>query len=241
LGEMPYTEFVGDDEDLSLYANQKELVRSVHALGLPVVGVFIEGRPRTFDDIEPLMDAIVMAYLPGDYGGPAIAQVLDGSYNPSGRLPFTWPRHPSAHLTYDHKYTETRRPKASSGGFDPQYTFGHGLSYTQVEYGNLVLSDSIYHIGDTLYGSVDITNTGSRTVNELILVFSQDHVASITPSVNRLREYDRVFIGAGEKISYDLKLPVSALSFVHRDLSSRVEPGAFTLSVANCLAGFKIE
>jgi len=241
LGEMPYTEFVGDDEDLSLYANQKELVRSVHALGLPVVGVFIEGRPRTFDDIEPLMDAIVMAYLPGDYGGPAIAQVLDGSYNPSGRLPFTWPRHPSAHLTYDHKYTETRRPKASSGGFDPQYTFGHGLSYTQVEYGNLVLSDSIYHIGDTLYGSVDITNTGSRTVNELILVFSQDHVASITPSVNRLREYDRVFIGAGEKISYDLKLPVSALSFVHRDLSSQVEPGAFTLIVANSHADFKIE
>jgi len=241
LGEMPYTEFVGDDEDLSLYANQKELVRSVHALGIPIVGVFIEGRPRTFDDIEPLMDAIVMAYLPGDYGGNAIAQVLYGSYNPSGRLPFTWPRHPSSHLTYDHKHTETRRPKASSGGFDPQYTFGHGLSYSQVEYGPLVLSDSIYHLGDTIFGTVDISNTGDRTMNELVQVFSQDHVASITPSVNRLRDYERVIIGARETTSYNLKLPVSTLSFVHKDLSSRVEPGAFTLIVANSHAELKIE
>ena len=240
LGEMPYTEFVGNDEDLSLFSNQKELVRTIHALNVPIVGVFIEGRPRTFADIEPLMDAVVMAYLPGDYGGQAIAQVLDGSYNPSGRLPFTWPRNPSAHLTYDHKHADRFEPD-SSGGFYPQYPFGHGLSYTTVEYSNFSLKDSIYHLGDTIRGTVEISNTGERTVNELVLVFAQDHVASITPSVRRLRDFKRVYVGPGETVTYDLNLPISDLSFVHRDLKDRVEPGAFTLVINETTADFKVE
>jgi beta-glucosidase len=240
LGEMPYTEFVGNDEDLSLFSNQKELVRTIHALNVPIVGVFIEGRPRTFADIEPLMDAVVMAYLPGDYGGQAIAQVLDGSYNPSGRLPFTWPRHPSAHLTYDHKHADRFEPD-SSGGFYPQYPFGHGLSYTTVEYSNFSLKDSIYHLGDTIRGTVEISNAGERTANELVLVFAQDHVASITPSVRRLRDFKRVYVGPGETVTYDLKLPISDLSFVHRDLKDRVEPGAFTLVINETTADFKVE
>ena len=241
LGEMPYTEFVGNDEDLSLFSNQKELVRAVHALNVPIIGVFIEGRPRTFADIEPLMDAVVMAYLPGDYGGQAIAQVLDGSYNPSGRLPFTWPRYPSSHLTYDYKFAERGNPGSSSGGYNPQYPFGHGLSYSSVEYSNFSLVDSTFSVGDSIRGTIDITNTGDRTVNELVLVYAQDHVASITPSVQRLRDFDRVFIGPGETVSHGINLPVSALSFVHTDLVSRVEPGAFTLKIADESASFRIQ
>lgn len=241
LGEMPYTEFVGNLEDLSLFENQKALVRSIHALGVPIVGVFIEGRPRTFADIEPLMDAIVMAYLPGDYGGQAIAQVLDGSYNPSGRLPFTWPRYPSSHMTYDYKYAERANPGDSTGGFNPQFSFGHGLSYSEVEYSDLRLDQVSYSEGDTITGSVSITNTGDRTVNELVLVYGQDRVASITPSVRRLRDFDRVFVGRGETVTYDLKVPVSALSFVHTDLVSRVERGAFTLHVGGLGVDFEIE
>ena len=241
LGEMPYTEFVGNDEDLSLFSNQKELVRAVHALNVPIIGVFIEGRPRTFADIEPLMDAVVMAYLPGDYGGQAIAQVLDGSYNPSGRLPFTWPRYPSSHLTYDYKFAERGNPGSSSGGYNPQYPFGHGLSYSSVEYSNFSLVDSTFSVGDSIRGTIDITNTGDRTVNELVLVYAQDHVASITPSVQRLRDFDRVFIGPGETVSHSINLPVSALSFVHTDLVSRVEPGAFTLKIADESASFRIQ
>ena len=240
LGEMPYTEFVGNDEDLSLFTNQKELVRAIHALKVPIIGVFIEGRPRTFNDIEPLMDAVVMAYLPGDYGGQAIAQVLDGAYNPSGRLPFTWPRHPSAHLTYDHKHADRFEPD-SSGGFNPQYPFGHGLSYTTVEYSNFSLTDSIYHMGDTIRGTIDITNTGERTANELVLVYAQDHVASITPSVKRLRDFGRVFVGRDETVRYTVKVPVSALSFVHMDFVDRVEPGDFTFHVADATVDFQIE
>jgi len=241
LGEMPYTEFVGNDEDLSLFSNQKELVRAIHALNVPIVSVFIEGRPRTFNDIEPLMDAVVMAYLPGDYGGQAIAQVLDGSYNPSGRLPFTWPRYPSSHMTYDYKFAERANPGSSTGGYNPQYPFGHGLSYTTVEYSNFSVTDSIYHVGDTIRGSIDITNTGERTANELVLVYAQDHVASITPSVKRLRDFGRVFVGRGETVRHTIEVPVSALSFVHMDLIDRVEPGDFTFMVANATADFSIE
>lgn len=241
LGEMPYTEFMGNDEDLSLFGNQKELVRAVHALNVPIIGVFIEGRPRTFDDIEPLMDAVVMAYLPGDYGGQAIAQVLDGSYNPTGRLPFTWPRHPSSYMTYDYKFAERGNPGSSSGGYNPQYAFGHGLSYTSIEYSNFSLVDSTFSMSDTIRGTIDITNTGERTANELVLVFAQDHVASITPSVQRLRDFDRVFVGPGDKVSHGIELPVSALSFVHTDLVRRVEPGAFTLIIADESATFRIQ
>lgn len=241
LGEMPYTEFVGNDEDLSLFSNQKELVRAIHALNVPIVGVFIEGRPRTFNDIEPLMDAVVMAYLPGDYGGQAIAQVLDGSYNPSGRLPFTWPRYPSSHMTYDYKFAERANPGSSTGGYNPQYPFGHGLSYTTVEYSNFSVTDSIYHVGDTIRGSIDITNTGERTANELVLLYAQDHVASITPSVKRLRDFGRVFVGRGETVRHTIEVPVSALSFVHMDLIDRVEPGAFTFLIADESASFRIQ
>ncbi len=152
----------------------------------------------------------------------------------------TWPRHPSSHLTYDHKHSDRFEPD-SSGGFYPQYPFGHGLSYTAVEYSNFSLTDSIYHVGDTIRGSIDITNTGDRTANELVLVFSQDHVASITPSVRRLRDFERVFIGPDETVTYDLSLPISALSFVHRDFVDRVEPGDFTFIVADATAEFKIE
>lgn len=233
LGEMPYTELVGNDEDLSLYANQKELVRALYKTGVPLVGVFIEGRPRTFDDIEPLMDAIVMAYLPGDYGAQAIAQVLDGSYNPSGRLPFTWPRHPSSHTTYDHKHTERIHVDFSENGFNPQYAFGHGLSYSEVVTTALSTDRSVYNLGDTVRVNVTLENTGDRTTNELVLLFSQDRVASITPSVDRLEDFTRSFLGAGETVQVEFELPVSELSFINAELNRVVEPGAFGIRVKN--------
>lgn len=231
LGEMPYTELPGNDEDLSLYANQKALVRAVHAAGFPVVGVFIEGRPRTFNDVEPMMDGIVMAYLPGDYGADAIAQVLEGSYNPSGRLPFTWPRHPSAHLTYDHKYTEQIHTDFSLTAFNPQFKFGHGLSYSPVSTAELRVDKTEYALEDTIRVSVKVTNSGDRTTNELILLFSQDRVASITPSVDRLRAYQRTLVGAGETVSVSFELPVTELSFINKNLQPVVEPGVFGLRV----------
>lgn len=233
LGEMPYTEIVGNIDDIALFENQKDLVRAVHALGIPVVGVFIEGRPRAFDDIEPLLDAIVMAYIPGDYGADAIAQVLDGSHNPSGRLPFTWPRHTSAHLTYDHKHTERIHSDFSMNGFNPQYPFGFGLSYSPVEFSGLKTDRSDYGMDDVIEITVNLTNGGNRSTNELVAVFSQDKVASITPSVDRLRHFQRVTIGAGETKAVTAKIAVAELGFINRDNVYAVEPGAFGIRVGN--------
>lgn len=231
LGEMPYTEFVGNIEDLSLYPNQKSLVRALYNTGVPVIGVFIEGRPRTFDDIEPLMDGIVMAYLPGDYGAQAIAQVLDGSYNPSGHLPFTWPRNPSAHLTYDHKHTERVHADSTINAFNPQYEFGHGLSYGAVQTSGLSVDKKVYALSDTISVELDLSNTGPHSTNALVLLFSQDQVASITPSVDRLEDFQRHVVGSGETVHVEFELPVSNLTFVNSDLERVVEPGTFGLRV----------
>ena len=130
LGEMPYTEFIGNIEDLALFGNQQDLVKALHKAGTPVVGVYLGGRPRTFAETDAVLDALVMAYLPGDYGARAIADVLSGAFNPSGRLPFTWPRHASAHLTHDRKHTESIHDSSKTDAFHPLYPFGHGLSYS---------------------------------------------------------------------------------------------------------------
>ena len=240
LGEMPYTEMPGNEEDLALYPNQKALVRAIHQTGVSIIGVFIEGRPRTFNDVEPLMDAIVMAYLPGDFGGDAIAQVLEGSYNPSGRLPFTWPRHPSSHLTYDHKHTEEISADSSTNAFNPQYQFGHGLSYSSVEVTELRLDQTAYAMSDTIHLMVLLTNMGNRSTNELVCVFSQDSVASITPSVDRLRYFDRVMVGPHESMTLNASLPVEDLSFINADLQEVVEPGAFSLRVGSKTIAFNV-
>lgn len=240
LGEMPYTEFVGNIEDLSLFENQKDLVRALYQTGIPIVGVFIQGRPRTFEDIEPLMDAIVMAYLPGDFGAIAIAQVLDGSYNPSGRLPFTWPRYPSSHITYDHKYTDRVALDSSMSAFNPLYEFGHGLSYSEVVTTALSTDRSQYNTGDTVHVTVTLENKGDRSTNELVLLYSQDRVASITPSVDRLEDFTRSFVGAGETVQVEFKLPVSELSFINAELERIVEPGMFGIRVKNQMAEISI-
>ena len=241
LGEMPYTEIVGNDQDLSLFANQKALVRAVHETGIPVIAVFIEGRPRTFSDVEPMMDAVVMAYLPGDYGADAIVQVLDGSFNPAGRLPFTWPRFPSGHMTYDHKYTEQIDTHFGADAFQPQYRFGDGLSYSQVEYSKLSSDKMIYGMTDVMNFSVQLTNRSNRSTVEIVHLFSQDSVASVTPSVDRLRAFKRVVIEANESVQVDFQVAVHDLAFVNRDMQRVVEPGSFGIRIKDDVIGIHVK
>jgi beta-glucosidase len=237
LGEMPYTEIVGNINDLSLFANQKELVRAVHATGTPIVAVFIEGRPRTFNDVEPFMDAVVMAYLPGDYGADAIAQVLDGSFNPTGRLPFSWPRYASSHVTYDHKYTEQIDSKFGVNAFNPQFRFGDGLSYSEVVYSNLQSDQSAYGLKDTMEFTVTLSNPSNRLTTEVVHLYSQDSVATITPSVDRLRAFQRVTLEPSQTKEIRFELVVQDLSFVNRSLNRVVEPGSFGIRVKDEVVG----
>ena len=166
LGEMPYTEFMGNIGDLRLADNQLDLVRAVRATGTPVVAVFVEGRPRTFSQVEPDLDGVVMAYLAGDFAGPAIAKVLRGAHNPSGKLPFSWPREASSHTTYDRKHTEKHYSAR------PQYAFGSGLSYSPVQTTAIrLLNEGKVVLGDTLRIEVDLENKGDRPTMEVVMVF----------------------------------------------------------------------
>ena len=242
LGEMPYTELVGNIGDLRLPDNQLDLVREVSATGTQVVAVFVEGRPRTFSQVEGDLDAVVMAYLPGDFGATAIAQVLSGAFNPSGRLPFTWPQEASSHVTYDRKGTEDVNVDFYMTGFQPQYAFGHGLNYSEVVTTGLrILNEGEVVLGDDLRVEVTLENKGNRTSTEVVMLFAQDRVASITPSVDKLKAYKRVFVDAGATNTVELSVPTADLGFIGLDHSYVVEPGTFGLRVKDQTTEFELK
>lgn len=242
LGEMPYTELVGNIGDLRLPDNQLSLVEEVAATGTQVVGVFVEGRPRTYSQVEDHMEAAVMAYLPGDFGAQAIAQVLSGAYNPSGRLPFTWPREASSHVTYDRKGTENVGTDFEMDAFQPQHAFGHGLSYSPVvTTGLTLLNEGDIHLGDDLVVEATLHNTGDRTSTEVVMLFAQDRVASITPSEDKLKAYKRVFVDAGATKRVQLRVPTTDLGFIGQDLTYVIEPGVFGLRVQDQTLEFELK
>lgn len=241
LGEMPYTEMVGNIGDLRLPDNQLRLVEEVAATGTQVVGVFIEGRPRTFSQVEGDMEAVVMAYLPGDFGAQAIARALSGAYNPSGRLPFTWPREASSHVTYDLKGTENLGADLEMNAFQPQYEFGHGLSYSPViTTGLRLLNEGDIVMGDELEVEVTLQNTGERTSTEVVMLFAQDRVASITPPVDKLKAYKRIFVDAGATSTTTLRVSTKELGFIGLDQEYIVEPGVFGLRVQDQTLEFEL-
>jgi beta-glucosidase len=231
LGEVPCTEKPGDIEDLNLPEAQKELVKQLSKLNKPMVFALVFNRPRVISDIEPCADAIINCYLPGDFGGDALASILFGETNPSGKLPFTYPRYTGSLVPYDHKYTETLDKSFGRDAFNPQWKFGFGLSYSQFEYSNLAINDGILSATDTLVVSVELSNISKRDGLEVVQVFVTDEVATITPSVKRLRAYDKVMVPAGESIVVELELPISELAFVNTANEWVVEPGSFTLLV----------
>ena len=236
LGEMPYTEFVGNVEDIELFDNQQDLVHAIHTQGVPVIGVYVGGRPRTMYGIEAMLDAFVMAYLPGDYGARAIADVLSGAFNPSGRLPFTWSCHPSSHLTHDLKHTELE-----GDGFKPLFAFGDGLSYATVNTTDLtMLGGDTARVGETVTVEVTLENTGNRSSTETIILYSQDRVASITPSVDELAAYKQVVVPAGATTTVALDVPTETLGFIGRNNTYIIEPGTFGLRVKNQSIDFEL-
>lgn len=241
LGEMPYTEFKGNIEDLALFENQQLLAQALKATGTQVIGVYIGGRPRTMADTDAILDAFVMAYLPGDYGARAIADVLSGDFNPSGRLPITWPRHASAHLTHDRKHTENDSIGDTEALWQPLYPFGHGLSYSTVSTTGLtLLNGTSVSLGDTLEVAVSLRNEGARSSTETVILYSQDRVASITPAVDELKAFEQVVVPAGTTMEVTLRVPTTDLGFIGRDLRYTIEPGVFGLRVANHTTEFTL-
>jgi len=237
LGEKPSTEKVGDIDALTMPDNQQQLVGLLKSTGKPVVLVLVENRPLIVNDIEPLCDAIVLAYEPGDYGGLALANIIYGKVNPSGKLPFTYPRHEASLLWYDHKHTETLDQTFGRKAFNPQWEFGYGLSYTTFQYSNLKISNDTLSTGN-LQISVDVTNTGTITGKEVVQLYIADRYASITPSVKRLRGFEKVEIKPGATHIVTFTISAKDLAFVGRDEKWISEAGWFDIMLGSEKSSF---
>ncbi len=234
VGENTYCETPGNMDDLNLSAKQKKLVNGLIAMGKPVVLVLNEGRPRLIGDLEPYVKAVVHVMLPSNFGGDALAALLSGDENFSGKLPFTYSKHINALHTYDYKVSERRETMGGSYNYDAvmdvQWPFGYGLSYTSYAYSNLQVSATDFGTEDTLQLSIDVTNTGARAGKEAVLLYSSDLVASLIPDVKRLRGFEKVSLNPGETKTVRFELPASALAFVGADGKWRLEAGDFRLS-----------
>lgn len=233
LGETPYAEVFGNIDDLTLHPSQLELVRRLKASGKPLVLVLTQGRPRIISQIEKSVDAIVLAYLPGDQGGRAIADVLLGDANPSGKLPYTYPIGPNALIPYDHR-------RAEAYAFRALYPFGWGLSYTNFAYSDLVVTPQRLGPQETLNVSVKVHNTGKRTGAEVVQLFTSDHFASVGPAVKRLRAFEKVTLAPGQAATVTFALTAQDLAFVDAANRRIAEAGDFTVTVGGLSAPFTL-
>ncbi|MCM1347020.1 MAG: glycoside hydrolase family 3 C-terminal domain-containing protein [Bacteroides sp.] len=235
VGENSYCETPGNITDLTLSRKQRMLVEALAEKGKPLVLVLNEGRPRIISDIEPLAKAIVHTFLPGNYGGDALARLMAGDTDFSGRMPYTYPRTTGSIATYDYKPCENMGQMDGNYNYDAvmdvQYPFGYGLSYTTFAYSNLMVDKDSFTATDTLTFSVDVTNTGDRRGKEAVLLFVSDLVASTTPDTRRLRAFEKVELESGETKNVKLKLAGADLAFVGNDNRWRLEAGNFRACV----------
>lgn len=235
IGENSYCETPGNINDLNLSSNQKELVKRLAKTGKPIVMVLNEGRPRIINDIEPLAKAVVDIMLPGNYGGDALASLIAGKENFSGRLPFTYSKYVNSLHTYDYKVSENVQTMGGLYNYDAtmdvQWPFGAGLSYTSFEYSDLKsVSPVQFNAGDLLSFEVTVKNTGNVKGKESVLLFSSDIVASKVPDVKRLRQFTKVELNPGESKTVRLEFPAHELAFVGNDGKWRLEKGEFRIA-----------
>lgn len=237
IGENSYTETPGNLTDLWLSENQRNLVKALAQTGKPVILVLNEGRPRLIADIEPLAQGIINILIPGNMGGDALANLVSGKANFSGKMPYTYPKEINSLANYDFKKSE--EVGTMEGAYDynakitQQWGFGYGLSYTSYKYSNLKVSQSDFRHGDIIKVSVDVKNTGKVAGKESVLLFSSDLIASIVPDGRRLRAFDKVELQPGETKTVTFELKADDLAFVGWNGKWRLEEGDFKLMIAD--------
>ena len=241
LGEGSYCETPGNITDLTIGAPQIKLAEALKATGKPIVLVLVEGRPRIINQIADDMNAIVLAYNPSHEGGTAIADVLFGDVNPSGKLPFTYPRTPNGLINYEHKPFETENTSFGNLAFNPQFSFGDGLSYTTFTYSDLRIGKQTISANEELPVSVVVRNAGNRAGKEAVLVYVSDLVSSISPPGKRLRRFAKVNLQPGESKTLNFKLRREDLSFIGADNKPVVEPGEFEVRIAGLTQKFTVK
>ena len=245
IGENSYTETPGNLTDLWLSENQRNLVKALAQTGKPVILVLNEGRPRLIADIEPLAQGIINILIPGNMGGDALANLVSGKSNFSGKMPYTYPKEINSLANYDFKKSE--EVGTMEGAYDynakitQQWGFGHGLSYTSYKYSNLKVSQSDFCHGDIIKVSVDVKNTGKVAGKESVLLFSSDLIASMVPDGRRLRAFDKIELQPGETKTVTFNLNADDLAFVGYDGKWVLEEGDFKLMIADQSADIHCE
>ena len=245
LGENAYAESPGIIPDLVLPENQLALARAAAGTGKPVILVLSEGRPRYITSVEPSMQAILLAYWSGKKSAEAIADVLTGDYNPDGILPYSYPRSMGEMVLYDRKHSEDVREIFNANmtwdGYHPLFPFGWGLSYTQFEYGEISLSSKILKGAAKLRVSITVKNSGSRDGKHTVELYSHDQYASITPSMKRLRAFQKISLKAGESQTVNFTIDRNDLAFVNAKLKTVTEAGDFDLMIGDQKVSFTYE
>jgi beta-glucosidase len=227
LGEKPYTETAGNIDDLTLDDAQLVLTEQIIKTGKPVILVMVEGRPRVINRIVDGVSGILMAYLPGMEGGRAISNILFGDANPSGKLPFSYPKHPNSIVPYDHLNME----EAAGNVYEPQYPFGFGLSYTDFEYTDLKLSTDQLTSGQSVSASVTVKNIGGVPGRESVQLYLNQSYASVARPVRQIKGFTKVNLAPGEAREVTLTLLPSDLSFIGRDNKRVIESGEFHVMI----------
>jgi beta-glucosidase len=245
---------LGEHQDMSAEARnrtsldlpgvQPQLLQQVQATGKPLVVVLMNGRPLSVPWLDEHVPAIVEAWYLGVQMGPAVADVLFGDINPSGKLPVTFPRTVGqVPLYYNH--TNTGRPPSERERYTskyidvpwtPLYPFGHGLSYTTFTYSNLRLSAARKRASEPLTVQVDVANSGTRAGDEVVQLYIRDDVASVTRPVRELRGFERISLQPGQTRSVSFRLDPDDLAFYDQRLRRVVEPGTFTVWVGTSSA-----
>ncbi|MBO5903691.1 MAG: glycoside hydrolase family 3 C-terminal domain-containing protein [Tidjanibacter sp.] len=234
LGENSYCETPGNLKEMAISENQQALAKALAATGKPIILVLNEGRNRIIRSFVDEMDAVLHTFLPGTEGGRALASIIYGDVNPSGKLPHSYPKYSNAMTTYDHKVSESVGTMQGAYDYDAvvdlQWAFGYGLSYTTFAYSNLkVLEGAEFAAGDTVRISVDVTNTGKRAGKESVLLFINDDVASIVPDGRRLRDFDKIELQPGETKTVIFEVAAEELAFAKNDANWYLEEGTYTV------------
>ena len=243
IGENSYCETPGNLADLAISENQRNLVKALATTGKPIVLVINGGRPRIISDIEPLADGVINILLPGNYGGDALANILAGDANPSAKMPYTYPRNQAELTTYDYRVSEEMDKMEGAYDYDAvisvQWPFGYGLSYTTFDYRNLRVNKDTFTENEKLEFTIDVTNTGKIAGKEIVMLFSSDLVASLTPENRRLRAFKKVELQPGETKTVTLTIKGRDLAFVGADGKWILEKGDFRMQVGNQVLNIK--
>ena len=239
LGELPSTEKPGDIHSLNLDEEQLELARLANKSGKTVVLVLLEGRPRIIRPITEDAGAIVQCYLPGDFGADALIKLLYGEENFSGKLPYTYPKYDGVIEFYDHPSSVDRSKSGDFSAYDPQWDFGFGLSYSNVEYSNLKVADSILSKHDSLRITVNVKNIGDKAMKETVQMFVSDNYASLIPAGKRLRGFKKIDLQPGERKEIEFYLGYEDLIFYDNEEKKCLESGKFTVIINNLTTNFE--